>query len=99
MNAWVGFIGMVVGTLLGGGIAWFNSRFQLRHQTEQDRKKFVLSKLEEIHELLSDYKRSYQMLTAEMLKRFASEDFAELPELQAIPSEKLKMLVGFYALS
>jgi len=60
-------------------------RFQLRHQTEQDRKKFALSKLEEIHELLSDYKRSYQMLTAEMLKRFAGEDFAELPEQQAIP--------------
>lgn len=47
--------------------------------------------------MLSDYKHSYQMLTAEMLRRFASEDFAEPPELQAIPSEKLKMLAGFYA--
>lgn len=97
MNAWIGIIGIVIGTILGGGIAWFNARFQLSHQAERDKKKFVLSKLEEIHELLSDYKHSYQMLTAEMLKRFASEDFAELPELQAIPSEKLKMLVGFYA--
>lgn len=97
MNAWVGFIGIVVGTVLGGGIAWFNSSFQLHYQAERDRKRFVLSKLEEIHELLSDYKHSYQMLTAEMLKRLASEVFEELPELQAIPSEKLKMLVGFYA--
>jgi hypothetical protein len=95
MNGWLGIIGVIIGALLGGGIAWFNSKFQLRHQAEMDRKKFLLSKLEEIHELLSDYKHSYQMLTAEMLRRFASEDFAEPPELQAIPSEKLKMLVGF----
>ena len=37
------------------------------------------------------------MLTAEMLKRFASEELEEFPELQPIPSEKLRMLVGFYA--
>jgi len=57
----------------------------------------MLEKMEEIHESLSDYKHSYKMLTAEMLKRFASEESEEFPELQPIPSEKLRMLVAFYA--
>ena len=97
MNAWIGIIGIVIGTFLGGGVSWFNSRFQLRHQAETERKKFILQKMETIHELLSNYKHSYRMLTAEMLKGYASEEFEELPELPEIPSEKLKMLVGFYA--
>ena len=97
MNAWIGIIGIVIGTFLGGGVSWFNSRFQLRHQAETERKKFILQKMEKIHEFLSNYKHSYRMLTAEMLKRYASEEFEELPELPEIPSEKLKMLVGFYA--
>jgi len=45
MNGWLGIIGVIIGALLGGGIAWFNSKFQLRHQAEMDRKKFLLSKL------------------------------------------------------
>ncbi len=68
MNAWIGIIGTVIGTFLGGGLAWLNSKFQMRSQTEKDRKKLMLQKMEEIHELLSDYKHSYKMLTAEMLK-------------------------------
>jgi hypothetical protein len=55
----------------------------------------MLEKMEKIHELLTDYKDSYKMLTAEMLKRFASDELEEFPELQPIPLEKLKMLVGF----
>src|SRR5437667_9789405 len=97
MNAWIGIIGTVIGTFLGGGLTWLNSKFQMRSQTEKDRKRLMLQKMEEIHELLSDYKHSYKMLTAEMLKRYASEELDEFPELPAIPSERLRMLVGFYA--
>lgn len=96
MNAWIGIIGTVIGTFIGGGAAWLNSRFQLRHQTERDRKTFMLQKLEEIHQLLSQYKHSYKMLTAEFLRTFASGQ-QEFGDLEPIPSERLKMLIGFYA--
>jgi len=96
MNAWIGIIGTVIGTFIGGGAAWLNSRFQLRHQTERDRKTFMLQKLEEIHQLLSQYKHSYKMLTTEFLRTFASGQ-QEFGEVEPIPSERLKMLIGFYA--
>jgi len=96
MNAWIGIIGTIIGAFLAGGAAWLNSRFQLRHQSERDRKKFIFQKLEEIHELLSAYKQSYKLLTAESLRVYASGQ-AEFAETEPIPSERLKMLVGFYA--
>lgn len=93
MNAWIGIIGTVVGAML----TWLISRSQSRYQEERNRRKLILEKVEEIHQLLSQYKHSYAMLTAEMLKRFCSEGQGEFPELTPIPSERLKMLVGFYA--
>jgi ABC-type lipoprotein release transport system permease subunit len=39
MTAWIGIIGTIVGAILAGGAAWFNSRSQLRHQEVRERKK------------------------------------------------------------
>jgi hypothetical protein len=96
MNAWVGIISTIVGAFLACGAAWLNSRSQLRHQAERDRKKLILEKLEEIHELLSTYKQSYNMLTAACMRAHESGQ-VEFAEFEPIPSERLKMLVGFYA--
>jgi len=85
-----------VGAFLAGGAAWFNSRFQMRIQAKHERRKLILQKMEEVHELLSQYKQSYKMLTAEFLRIYASGE-QELGELEPIPLERLKMLVGFYA--
>lgn len=56
MNPWLPLIGVLLGGLLTGGFAWLNSWSQRRHQQEQDRKKLYREKLQELYEVVSDFK-------------------------------------------
>jgi iron-sulfur cluster repair protein YtfE (RIC family) len=93
---WIGVIGALAGAIVGGSIALINLRLQLREQRKRERNKLFLSKLEEIHKVLSKFRECYRgsirerLLTAHGLEKI-EEDASQ------VPIEKLKMLVGFYA--
>jgi hypothetical protein len=97
ITAWIGIIGTVVGAIIGGGLSWLNTRFQLKHQEERERKRLLLGKLEETHELLSQYKHSYTLVTSQHVRMQLTKQPMDLKELTPIPKEKLRMLIGFYA--
>ena len=48
MNAGIGVIGTTLGVLIGGILFWLNFRLQFRSQEMKDRKKLLLTKIEEI---------------------------------------------------
>ncbi len=97
VNAWIGIIGTVVGALLGGSAAWLSARFQLHRQEERERKRLFLSKLEELYEVVAQFKDSYKMSTMSLVKTLTAGEAADMSDLPALPIEKLQMLIGFYA--
>jgi hypothetical protein len=108
MREWLkefqGLLGVVVGALLG----WLTSRYQLRYQVSRDRKKLILEKLEELHELLSKYSYGlFSMMhqhTVRQLEEIASRIIPprlmpKRPEadVEIVSEDRLRALVGFYA--
>jgi hypothetical protein len=97
MSPWITVFSTVVGVLLGGGLAWFNSRFQLRYQENRDRKKLILSKLEELYEVISQFRLAYRALSKDHMTNLpAGEPMGEI-DVPPLPTERLQMLVGIYA--
>jgi hypothetical protein len=96
---WVGVIAALTGAIVGGGIATVISCLQLREQRLRERNKLILSKLEEIHEVLSQFREAYRGSIHERL--LTAHDAAEPNQIEKslskVPIEKLQMLVGFYA--
>jgi hypothetical protein len=108
MAAWIGIVGTLIGVLLGGVVAWFNARFQLRYQENRDRKKLILERLEELYQLLSQYNRAYFNMLQGHIYDSIDQNFSPIipPELMPkppeqeempVPIERLQMLIGFYA--
>jgi hypothetical protein len=97
MNPWIGVVGAVLGALMGGGIAWFNARFQFRAQEAKDRKKALLGKIEEIYELLSDLNHSFNLLTLEQIKVLTERKPFQTPDKVTAPLAKIQMLINIYA--
>lgn len=98
MNSWIGIIGAIVGVLVGGGLSWLNSRFQLKQQEIKDRKKLLLGKLEELYEIVSQINQTYSELTSEQLKIVSDRLEFNIPNSPKIPTDRLNMLVDFYAI-
>jgi uncharacterized protein (DUF697 family) len=92
---WIGVIGALVGAIIGGTIAFLNSFLQLREQRKRERNKLILSKLEETHEVLSKLREAYKWVIHERISKLYGKNIDQ--ELQKVPIERLKMLVGFYA--
>lgn len=94
MNAWIGIVGVVI----GGALAILSSYLQQRRQIQHDRRKLILSKLEELYEVVSGFRQTYK---AEFLERSAELlSFNLPPEIKVeepVPIERVRMLVGFYA--
>jgi hypothetical protein len=90
VSAWIGIIGTVIGALLAGSAAWLNSRLQLHSQEKRERKKLFLSKLEELYELVAQFKRSCEMSAA-------PQEPINVSDIPPLPIEKLQMLIGLYA--
>lgn len=95
----VGVIAALAGAIVGGSIAFLNSRLQLREQRKRERNKLILSKLEEIHQALSQFRDSYN---AQSLDRILTTQNVETPQqvkegTAKVPIERLQMLIGFYA--
>lgn len=95
MSLWLLIIATLGGTLLGGVIGLINTRMQSGIMIKREREKLILGKLEELHEVLSQFRSGYGDLSL-----LASSDAAVEALIKghaAIPREKLRMLVGFYA--
>ncbi len=94
MNAWVGIISAIIGsmlTLLGTGLQW---RRQIRH----DRRKLLLAKLEELYSDLSRLRQSYKAADWEAVTHITGDELpSEVKDALPVPIEKLQMLVGIYA--
>jgi hypothetical protein len=92
---WILIIGTLVGTLLGGLIGLVNTRMQSKIQIKRERERLILGKLEELHQVVSQFKQAYWDLFLMASSHAAVE--ALIKQHSAIPTEKLEMLVGFYA--
>ena len=95
MSLWLLIIATLGGTLLGGVIGLINTRMQSGIMIRRERQKLILGKLEELHEVLSQFRMGYGDLSLLASSNAAIE--ALIKRHAAIPREKLRMLVGFYA--
>ncbi len=113
MIAWIGVIGTLLGAILGGTFALISARIQQRYQTERDRNKLILSKLEELFTVLGQYRvaaasdvvKSSRMIVGDIMKEQPELFKPNLPveltidkEVEMPPKEKIDILVGFYAI-
>jgi hypothetical protein len=98
MTVWVGVVAALVGAIVGGGIAVLNSSLHWREQRSRERKRLLLSKLEELHEVLSQFKEAYRApLHERILSTHDVDTMEHMKSLSQVPIERLRMLVGFYA--
>jgi len=95
MSLWILIVGTLVGTLLGGVLGLLNTRLQLKTTYGRERQRLILGKLEELHQVLSQFKQAYAELSLMAGTNAAVE--ALIKQHASIPKEKLTMLVGFYA--
>jgi hypothetical protein len=93
MTAWIGIIGVII----GGVLTMLGTQMQLRRQIQRDRQKLLLSKLEELHEVLSLFRQSYKGAYLEALSSVHDFKLPEGVESAPVPIERLQMLTGFYA--
>jgi gas vesicle protein len=98
MNPWIAIIGTLAGALIGGGLALLNAHFQLQRQAKRERQKLLLSKLEEIFELLSRIRKAYSLTSLQIVFKLSGTDAAQhTSDETLIPIERLQLLIGFYA--
>ena len=98
MAAWIRLIGAVVGGLIAAGATWLNSGLQFRYQQERERRKLLLTKMQELYEVTSEFKQSYTISMSSHLlclveRRSATAEDSTPP----VPVERLQMLVCLYA--
>ena len=99
MTAWIGIIGAVIGAIVGGGLTLLNAHLQTRRQAQQDRRKLILTKLEELHEAISHLKHAQRELFIQVVTKSNNADVKQqLSERRYLADERIQMLVGFYAL-
>lgn len=97
MNQWNVIVASLLGVVVGGGLSWLNSRYQILRQEDRERKRHILTKLEELHEVLSSYRQEFNSLTADRFGVAQGASSRYVNESNPIPKERLRMLVGFYA--
>ncbi len=98
MNAWIGIIGTVIGAIIGGGLALLNAHLQTRRQAQQERRKLILSKLEELHEAISHFRHEHhEMFLRVMAEALNAEGTREAGERRNLSLDRMQMLVRFYA--
>jgi hypothetical protein len=100
MTAWIGIIGTVIGAIVGGGLTLLNAHLQTRRQVQQERRKLILSKLEELYEAISHFKHEnheYLLLIMTMPAGPNAEGVQQSKVGWNLSLERIEMLVGFYA--
>lgn len=96
MAAWFGVITTLVGVVVGGLITTLTSFLQLREQRRREKNKLILSKLEEIHKVLSRF-RELNIKTFGARGKDAQLNLFEGEIERKVLLQELEMLTGFYA--
>jgi gas vesicle protein len=99
MNAnWITVVGTLTGAIIGAGIAILNARYQIKTQEKREKNKYIVSKLEDIFESISQFRKSYKENSLAWMKTLSSaQSELNLETKTNAPLERLQMLIGFYA--
>ena len=98
MIAWIGIIGTVIGALVGGGLTILNAHLQTRRQVQQERRKLILSKLEELHGAITHLRAEHMEALVRLLTEQGNAEVKQQAiERRDLSAERIQMLVGFYA--
>lgn len=98
MTAWLGLIGAILGTAIGGIIAYYTAAQKLKHERNLDKDKRLIASFESIHELLSKVSDQASILNIGILGDlgFGNRLKGDLIK-EKVPLDRLRMLVDFYA--
>jgi len=108
MKEWIKDLLPLFGVVVGAALGWLSSRYQLRYQEARDRKRLILEKLEELHELLSRYSYGlYSMMQQSTMNELEDISSRIIPphmmpkrpenDVEVVSNDRLRALVGFYA--
>jgi HAMP domain-containing protein len=98
MGEWLGLIGAVLGTAIGGVIAYYTTGQQHRHERSLENHRRLIASYEAIHELLSTIAGQATTLNMGVIGDlgYATPLKGDLLK-EKIQLDRLRMLVDFYA--
>jgi hypothetical protein len=97
MKDWIIPIATLLGVIVGGGIGFLNSRFQVNRQEARERKKLALEKLEKLHEAISTFNLAYDVMTLGIVTSGITGSPMDMDRIVKLPTQEVEMLSGFYA--
>ena len=98
MEAWIGLIGALLGSVIGGAVTYVVTRQQHQHETKSEQRRRRMDAFEAIHLLLSESSGQTNMLNMLIIGDVGYGAKIDASKLQkSVQSERLQMLVDFYA--
>lgn len=98
MDPWLPLLAGLVGTVIGGAIAYVNASVQWRRQQRAERNRFLTAKLEELAKLVIEVHSGLKQTWAETMGRINGwpppKDSEKLSK--PIPLEQMELLVELY---
>jgi hypothetical protein len=97
MSEWVGLIGALAGTAIGGYVTYKVTKAQHSHENKQEAHRKYISVCEAVHEMLSSISGHSNQLNMMVIGDLGYDSPFDAKQLQEkIQLDRLKMLVGFY---
>ena len=96
LKDWTGVLGTLAGALVGGGIAFFVSSRQFKHQRALERERRQLTNFENIHKLLSRVAHQAGVMSTQVIGVLGYGTKMKA-DGEMLPMDELRMLVDFYA--
>lgn len=97
MEAIIGIAGTIIGVILGGVISWLHGKDQRSHEVAKERRQLLLSKYEDLHELLSSVQGCVYDLLMQLLSEAAYDVSFDASKIRnKMPMNQVKMIIDFY---
>jgi hypothetical protein len=96
MSVWLPFVAALVGTTLGGLIAYWNSSVQWKRQLELDKNQLLREKLERICTITLEVDRTLQKAWSDIFMNSLVPAANPLPGGPRVPIAELQMVVALY---
>jgi hypothetical protein len=97
METIIGIAGTIIGVILGGVISWLHSKDQRNHEIAKERRQLLLSKYEELHELLSSVQGCAYDLLMQLISEAAYDVSFDASKIKnKMPMNQVKMIIDFY---